>query len=199
MSAELLGPPISVGYPIKQVETNPDNNTESGKAIAPSRSIQSLKVSDVSNPSTIAKLKKLTANSFNGSTVADVVPSRSIQPLKVSDVSNSSTIAKLKELTPPETIRGQQRWENSEFPLTGDQGQRGERGEPGMQPVSATVGGSHPQLVAQESPQLQEGDNTGLNDPSSPTQPATTPSQPEVTPQPQSQPLDKIYPPALLR
>lgn len=187
MSAELLGSPISVGYPIKQVETNSHHNTQEGDAIAPSRSIQPLKVSHGNNSSTIAKLKKLTVFS-NGSTVADVAPSRSIQPLRVSDVSNSST-AKLREFTASETISGQQRSQNSAFPSSGDEREE----KPLMEPASSTVVDNQ-QLVAQESPQLQEGDSTGLNDASSPTQPVPTPSQPGTTPQSQSQPSGQNLP-----
>ena len=61
-SAELLGQPISVGYPVEQVETkNSSDDTTVAVTNAPSRSIQPLSVGDVSTTSSIAKLKKLAA------------------------------------------------------------------------------------------------------------------------------------------
>lgn len=107
-SAELLGAPISVGYPVEQVETKNGADNSAGADAALTSSIQPLRVSGVSTTSTIAKLKKLAANRSFESTAADVLhASRSIQPLKVSDVSTTSTIAKLKKFTASETTIGQ--------------------------------------------------------------------------------------------
>lgn len=77
-SAELLGSPISVGYPVEQVETkNAADDSARVNAAFASRSIQPLRVSDVSTTSTIAKLKKFTAET----TIGQIKPSSSlIQP-----------------------------------------------------------------------------------------------------------------------
>lgn len=61
-SAELLGAPISVGYPVEQVEIK---NTA---AVRSSRPIQPLRVSDISTTNTLAKLKKIIASENNQQT-----------------------------------------------------------------------------------------------------------------------------------
>ncbi len=167
MSAELLGPPVSVGYLVKRVEaTNPSaNSTEEGDAVAPLRSIQSLKVSDRSTSSTIAKLKKLTANPPNGSTVADAVaPSRSIQPLRVSNGTTSSTIAKLKKLTASDIEQ------TKPSPLAQPTSSSPQSSSvwktllQGISPRQSSATVVNPMVTGQASPQVQEGDRTNFTD-----------------------------------
>ncbi len=57
-SAELLGSSISIGHHVEQVETK-------NSAVAPSRPIQPLRVSDISTNNTLAKLKKIIASEKN--------------------------------------------------------------------------------------------------------------------------------------